>query len=161
MLRRVWVAGGKEVTVIDVATRRVVHKVEVPRELGISQLRLHDLALDRRLGRVWVLMRGGDGITWLDRRHPERGPQGFVPPFERAAGLDHADIGRYLWWTEGRSNNLTRMDRFTRRTVGYDVPVPVGYFNPHGVKVVPEWREVWFTEREAICKLVFKDRRNP
>lgn len=163
LLRRVWVAGGSHVTVIDAPARSVVESVEIPREIGVSQLRLHDLALDRRNDRVWVLMRGGDGVAWLDRRKPRAGPQGYIGPAEGAAGLDHCDIGeRYLWWTEGRSNHLTRMElKAPHEVVGYKVPVPVGYFNPHGVTVVRPWREVWFTERESICRLSFKDGRTP
>ena len=56
---------------------------------------------------------------------------------------------------------MTRYNPASGRTHGYKVPVPIGYFNPHGVTVVPSWREVWFTERESICKLTFKDGRQP
>ena len=156
---RIWVAGGKHVTVIDVARRKVLHEVEVPREAGVSQLRLHDLALDAARNRVWVLMRGGDAITWLDRDRPQTGPRGVVAPAEQIAGLDHMVKGRYLWWTEGRSNHITRHDPSTNETRGYKVPVPVGYFNPHGLALAPRWREVWFTEREALCRVRFKDGR--
>ena len=160
--RRIWVAGGTTVTVIDAASRRILHTIEIEGELGISQLRLHDLGLEPRLNRVYVLMRGGDRITWLDRDRPQTGPKAYIEPAEPAAGLDHLSVGRtYIWWTEGRTNNLTRHDPRRGETVGYDVPVPIGYFNPHGVKVVPEWREVWFTERESLCKLTFKDGRQP
>jgi hypothetical protein len=155
--RRIWVDGGKTMTVIDPDARKVLHHIDVPQEIGVSQLRLHDLVFDQRRNRVWFLMRGGDHIGWMDADHPERGLRGMIPPVEGAAGLDHMDMGRYVWWTEGRANNIGRHDPETGRTVGYKVPTPVGYFNPHGIVLAPQWREVWFTERESICKLTFKD----
>jgi streptogramin lyase len=159
--RRVWVDGGKTMTVIDVDTRQVLHHVDIEQELGISQLRLHDLVFDRHRNRVWFLMRGGDRVAWMDADHPERGAQGLIEPIEGAAGLDHMDMGRNVWWTEGRSNRVGRYDPDTGEKVGYEVPVPIGYFNPHGIVLAPQWREVWFTERESICKLTFKDGRAP
>ena len=146
-------------TVIDPNARRVLHHIDVPEEIGVSQLRLHDLVFDHARKRVWFLMRGGDQIAWMDADHPEAGVRGMVRPVEPAAGLDHMDMGRYVWWTEGRANNIGRHDPDTGETTGYKVPTPVGYFNPHGIVLAPQWREVWFTERESICKLTFKDGR--
>ena len=157
--RRIWVDGGKTMTVIDPDRRKVLHHVDVPQEIGVSQLRLHDLVFDNGRKRVWFLMRGGDRVGWMDADHPERGVRGVVKPVHDAVGLDHMDMGRYVWWTEGLANNIGRHDPDTGETRAYKVPTPVGYFNPHGIVLAPQWREVWFTERESICRLTFKDGR--
>lgn len=162
LVLRVWVAGGATVTVIDVRKREVTHTIPVREEPGLSQLRLHDLRYDRRLNRVWVLSRGSDHALWIDADRPGAGPQDFVNPSETAAGLDHMELGRrYVWWTEGLANNVVRHDPRTGETVGYEVTAPVGYFNPHGIWVSRQWREVWFTELESIGRLAFKDGRSP
>jgi streptogramin lyase len=111
---------------------------------------------------VWLLSRGSDHVVWFDADRPRAGPREFVNPAETAAGLDHVGLGdRYLWWTEGLANNVTRYDPRTKELRGYEVPVPLGYFNPHGIWVATRWREVWFTERESLCRLRFKDGRAP
>lgn len=162
LVLRVWIAGGATVTVIDVRERKVTHTIQIPEEPGFSQLRLHDLRYDRRLNRIWVLMRGSDHVTWIDADRPNRGAQGFVNPSETAAGLDHMELGkRYIWWTEGLANNIVRHDPRTDETVGYEVTTPAGYFNPHGIWVSKKWREVWFTELGSIGKLTFKDGGSP
>jgi DNA-binding beta-propeller fold protein YncE len=158
---RVWVTGGNMVTVIDGPSREVLHEVQVKEEPGFSQLRLHDLVYDPELNRTWILSRGSDHVVWFDADDPRAGPKEFINPGETAAGLDHVALGRYLWWTEGLQNNLTRYDRHSKEKKVYEVPVPVGYFNPHGLWVAHRWREVWFTERESLCKLTFKDGRAP
>jgi streptogramin lyase len=158
---RVWVTGGNVTTVIDGRRREVLHRVEVPEEPGFSQLRLHDLIYDPELNRTWVLSRGSDHVVWFDADHPERGAQEFINPGRAFAGLDHIGLGRYLWWTEGLANQVTRYDRRRRVITPYLVPTPVGYFNPHGIWIATRWREVWFTERESLCKLTFKDGRAP
>ena len=157
---RIWVGGGNQVTVIDARTKRILHRVPVAEEPGFTQLRVHDIHYHRPSNRTFVLLRGSDHVVWFDADHPEAGPQEFINPVEPAAGLDHLDIGEnYVWWTEGRSNNIGRYDLRTGQTVGYKAPLPLGYFNPHGIYVEPRWREVWFTEREALCRLRFKDGR--
>lgn len=162
LVLRVWVAGGATVTVIDVRKREVTHEIPIPEEPGFSQLRLHDLGYDRRLNRVWVLMRGSDHMTWIDADRPGDGAQEFINPHQTAAGLDHMDLGRrYVWWTEGLANNVVRHDPGTGETVGYEATTPVGYFNPHGIWVSKKWKEVWFTELESIGKITFKDGRSP
>jgi hypothetical protein len=159
---RVWVTGGNKVTVIDGPARKVLHEVDVPEEPGFSQLRLHDLVYDPKLNRTWVLSRGSDHLVWFDADHPRRGPREWISPAETAAGLDHIALGdNYVWFTEGLANNVTRYDPRTKEKKGYEVPVPVGYFNPHGIWVTTRWREVWFTERESLCRLTFKDGRSP
>ena len=157
---RVWVGGGNKVTVIDARSGRVTHTVTIREEPGFSQLRVHDLHYDRRSNRVYVLLRGADHVVWLDADRPDAGPQGWINPVEMAAGFDHTDLGEnYLWWTEGRSNNIGRYDLRTGEVTGFKVPIPFGYFNPHGIYAEPRWREVWFTEREALCRVRFKDGR--
>lgn len=160
--QRVWVAGGTTVSVIDTARKKVVYMVEIRQERGLAELSLHDIYFDAARDRVWLLLRGGDRVAWLDPDRPWDGPQELIMPAEEAAGLDHLGIGKnYVWWTEGRSNYVTRHEPKRKKTVGYKVPTPLGYFNPHGLEVVPEWKEVWFTEREALCKLRLKDGRAP
>ncbi|HEV2061259.1 MAG TPA: hypothetical protein VGR12_00290 [Solirubrobacteraceae bacterium] len=155
--RRVWVGGGNQVTVIDAKSKRIEHRVTIPEEPGFTQLRVHDIHYEPQRKRVYVLLRGSDHVVWFDARDPEAGPQEFINPGRTAAGLDHVDLGtRYLWWTEGLANNVTRYDLETGEVRPYQVPNPAGYFNPHGIWVSPEWREVWFTEREALCRLRFK-----
>jgi streptogramin lyase len=159
---RIWVTGGNTVTVIDGRRRRVVHELPVPEEPGFSQLRLHDAVYDPRRNRVWVLSRGSDHVIWFDADRPKAGPREWIAPAQTAAGLDHIGLGeRYVWWTEGLANNVTRYDPHTKDKRGYEVPTPVGYFNPHGIWVAGRWREVWFTERESLCRLKFKDGRAP
>jgi hypothetical protein len=159
---RIWVAGGATLTGIDAFTKRVVHEVPILQEPGVSQLRLHDVHYDARLNRIWVLARGADHIYWLDADRPDEGTKGEINPGQFAAGLDHMDLGETnVWWTEGLANNVTRHDPANGETRSYKVPTPVGYFNPHGIEVVKDWKEVWFTERESICRLRFKDGRAP
>lgn len=157
--RQIWVVGGKQVTIIDYATRRVARSVVVPQELGLSDdLSLHDLAFEPRTHRVYVVMRGGNGVVWLNADDPAAGPQGFIPGSTPAAGMDHIVAGpNYMWWTESLANKIVRHDPRTGLTVAYTTAVPAGYFNPHGLTVVPAWGEVWFTELEALLTLKLKN----
>lgn len=153
--RQIWVVGGKQVTIIDHATRSVVASVVVPQEPGLSDdLSLHDLAYEPRTDRVYVLMRGGNGVVWLKANDPGAGPQGEIPGSTPAAGMDHMVTGpNYVWWTESLANRIVRFDPLTNTRVAYSTALPVGYFNPHGLAVVPAWGEVWFTELEALLRI--------
>ncbi len=159
---RIWVGGGQEVTIFDGIAKRLLHRITIPEEPGFAQLRVHDIHYEPRSNRVFVLLRGSDHIVWFDADNPQKGARGWITPGRPAAGLDHIDLGRnYMWWTEGAANNITRYDLRTGQVTPYLVPNPTGYFNPHGIYVSREWREVWFTEREALCKLTFRDGRSP
>ena len=166
---RAWVVGGTEITLVDTATEQVICRHPVL-EQDLPELGLHESRFDgfRTPRSVWTILRGpAAGVLRFDA-DVEDGDVcartietlALVNSIGNGGSGQHIDVGRrFVWWTEdtpGAPGTVVRHDPTTGETTGYAIALPL-LFNPHGLRVISEWKEVWVTELYGLLRIQFDD----